>query len=55
MAKLQTLGFDAHSLVADPKFAVADAATGDYRLAPDSPAVTQLGFMPLDAPTMERR
>lgn len=32
----QTTGLDAHSQFADPKF--VNAAAGDYRLAPDSPA-----------------
>jgi hypothetical protein len=32
----QTTGLDAHSTFADPKF--IDPASGDYRLAPDSPA-----------------
>jgi len=39
-------GQDAHSLVADPKF--LDARGGDFRLAPDSPAITKLGFKPFD-------
>ncbi|MCE9591925.1 MAG: right-handed parallel beta-helix repeat-containing protein [Planctomycetes bacterium] len=37
-------GFDAHSLVADPKF--IDAGADDFRLAPDSPAFS-LGFKPI--------
>ncbi len=40
----QKLGFDQHSLIADPKF--VDAPGRDYRLQPDSPAFT-LGFQPI--------
>ncbi|HOA52986.1 MAG TPA: hypothetical protein PKI05_12090, partial [Thermogutta sp.] len=40
----QQLGFDLHSLVADPKF--VDPAKDDYRLQPDSPAF-QLSFQPI--------
>jgi hypothetical protein len=39
------LGLDAHSVVADPKFAAPDR--GDFRLQPDSPALA-LGFAPID-------
>ena len=44
-ASWQAAGWDNHSLVADPKF--ADAENGDFRLKPDSPAITKLGFKPL--------
>jgi len=40
----QEMGLDAHSVVADPRF--VDAANGDYRLQPDSPAL-KLGFQPI--------
>ena len=39
------LGFDEHSLIADPLF--VDPAGGDYRLKPESPA-HKLGFQPID-------
>jgi hypothetical protein len=38
------LGFDQHSLVADPQF--MDVERGDYRLRPESPAFA-LGFQPI--------
>ena len=43
-AKWLELGFDQHSVVADPLF--MDAASDDYRLRPDSPAL-KLGFEPI--------
>jgi hypothetical protein len=45
-ARWRELGFDEHSVTADPQF--ADPAAGDYTLAPDSPAL-KLGFKPIDA------
>jgi len=42
----QAMGFDAHSVVADPLFADPDG--GDYTLRADSPALA-LGFQPIDA------
>jgi parallel beta-helix repeat protein len=43
-AAWQALGMDTHSVVADPKF--VDPAHDDYRLKPDSPALS-LGFQPI--------
>ncbi len=42
----QGFGMDIHGMVADPGF--ADPESYDFSLAPDSPAVTQLGFQPID-------
>ena len=44
-ASWQAAGWDKHSLVADPKF--IDPENGDFRMKPDSPAITKLGFKPL--------
>ena len=43
-AAWRKLGFEQHSVIADPKF--RDARHDDYRLRPDSPAL-KLGFRPL--------
>ncbi len=40
------LGHDRHSLVADPQ--CQDPRNDDFTLAPDSPAITELGFQPID-------
>jgi parallel beta-helix repeat protein len=42
----KNMGYDGHSRVADPLF--VDPAKDDYRLKPESPALT-LGFQPIDA------
>ena len=41
----RAMGFDAHSVVADPLF--VDPKNDDFRLKPDSPAL-KLGFHPID-------
>jgi len=45
LEKWQQEGFDTHSVVKDLLF--VDAASDDYRLKPDSPAL-KLGFEPID-------
>jgi len=44
----QKLGFDVHSIVADPGF--VDPKRADFRLKPDSPAL-KIGFVPIDITT----
>jgi hypothetical protein len=46
LAQWNDMGYDAHSLAADPRF--VDPAKDDYRLMPESPAL-KLGFQPIDA------
>jgi parallel beta-helix repeat protein len=41
----QAMGFDIHSVIADPLF--VDPTNDDYRLRPDSPAL-KLGFQPIE-------
>ena len=44
-AMWKAMGFDEHSISADPKF--ADRDNDDFTLAPDSPAL-KMGFEPID-------
>ena len=44
----QTSGKDGGSLLADPQF----ASTSVFGLKPSSPAITQLGFVPIDISTV---
>ena len=46
LEKQQSSGVDANSLAVDPLF--VDAANGDFRLSPDSPALS-LGIVPFDS------
>ena len=52
LSEWQKLGYDQHSLVADPRF--EDAAHDDYRLKADSPA-WQLGFERIPVERIGRR
>ena len=45
LAEWQAMGFDTHSVIADPMF--VDPANDDYRLRANSPAL-KLGFQPID-------
>lgn len=45
LSQWREMGFDAHSIIADPLF--VDPDNGDYRLKPESPAFA-LGFRPID-------
>ncbi|MBX7259343.1 MAG: right-handed parallel beta-helix repeat-containing protein [Candidatus Hydrogenedentes bacterium] len=47
LAEWQALGQDTHSVIADPLF--ENAWARDFRLRSDSPAIKQLGFVPIDA------
>jgi hypothetical protein len=51
-ADWQELGFDAHSLVADPGF--VNASGEDFSLKPDSPAF-KMGFNAIDMSTVGLR
>ena len=46
LAAWQAKGHDTASVAADPMF--RDPAKGDFTLAPDSPALKKLGFLPFD-------
>ncbi len=44
------MGYETHSVCADPLF--VDIDNGDFRLTADSPAITKLGFVPIDVSRM---
>ncbi|MBT8044721.1 MAG: right-handed parallel beta-helix repeat-containing protein, partial [Verrucomicrobiae bacterium] len=46
LADSRKQGYEKHSICADPLF--VDPKNGDFRLSPESPAVTKIGFQPLD-------
>jgi hypothetical protein len=52
LSQWQATGQDAHSQVADPQF--VDPSNGDFRLAPDSPALA-MGIQPFDPDPVGRR
>ena len=52
LTEWQRIGFDAHSVIADPLF--VDPEHDDYRLQPNSPAL-KLGFVPTDTSKIGRR
>ena len=45
LAEWQAMGFDTHSVIADPMF--VDPVNDDFRLRANSPAL-KLGFQPID-------
>jgi len=45
-AEWQAAGADVHSIIEDPLF--ENAAARDFRLKPESPAISKLGFKPID-------
>lgn len=52
LSKWQNLGYDAHSLITDPRF--INLSSYDFSLQPDSPAL-QRGFQPIDLSTVGPR
>jgi hypothetical protein len=52
LSAMRAMGYDRHSVAADPRF--ADAAKRDFRLSADSPALA-LGFVPIDLSTVGPR
>ena len=52
LSKWQSLGYDAHSLIADPRF--INLSSYEFSLQPDSPALKR-GFQPIDLSTVGPR